>query len=360
MISTTMGEECKKCSSLWHLEDAPAKLVFLVDNQILLEKLRGMLEALVEEYKEEKVVSLETESLKLFLTELHKRNILSPLEMENIWLVILQPGEAFKPSQVKGARSLSFWIALVACGDYLEALEKGRFITHFHPILDKNFSVVGYECLVRGIREDGTLIPPGFLFKCAENTDTVLYLDRLCRERAIRSCWEKGLSDRMLFINFVPISIYNPETCLRTTMEVVQKYGLKPGNIVFEVTESHKVEDLKHLKSILDYYRERGFKVALDDVSSGFSGLISLVNLKPDIIKIDIEIVRDVHKDYLKQEVINALVGMCNKNGIKVLAEGVETTEELEFLGEKVDLFQGFLFAKPSEEPPREVEKPKL
>ncbi|MCS7171026.1 MAG: EAL domain-containing protein [Aquificaceae bacterium] len=221
--------------------------------------------------------------------------------------------------------------------------------------MDRGLSIVGYECLIRGLNEDGRILPPSYMFKCAENTDTVFYLDRLCREMAIKSSSEKGLNDRLIFINFVPTSIYNPEMCLHSTIEMVNAYGLNPENIVFEVVESHKVDDLKHLIRILDYQREKGFKVALDDVGAGFSGLVNLVNLRPDIIKIDKEIVRGINGDNLKQGIVRALTDMCNKNGIRTIAEGIETYGELEFLIDKVDYLQGFLFAQPSEEPPKRL-----
>lgn len=115
------------------------------------------------------------------------------------------------------------------------------------------------------------------------------------------------------------------------------------------------MEDLGHLKNILDYYRSKGFRVALDDVGSGYSNLNVIAELKPDIIKIDREIIRNVHEDKIKNAILEALVRIARECGIDVLAEGVETVEEFEFLRDKVDFAQGYFFGKPAPEPVRVV-----
>ncbi|MEZ0323198.1 MAG: EAL domain-containing protein, partial [Hydrogenothermaceae bacterium] len=111
----------------------------------------------------------------------------------------------------------------------------------------------------------------------------------------------------------------------------------------------------KHLKYVFDYYKSLDFKVALDDVGSGYSGLNMIVNLHPDTLKIDMELVRNIHTDKLKQSVVEAIIKIAKDNGIQTLAEGVETKDEYEYLKDKVDLMQGYLFAKPSPEPIFEV-----
>lgn len=334
------------------MQEEAVNLVFIVENGILREELKGTLALLNLQYEEEEeFIKISVENFRLFIKDLYERGSLSELKAKNIWLIVLSLGESLKPSHIKHAQSLSFWFSHVECEDYMEILKDGRLTVYFQPIVDKNLSVVGYECLARGMGRGSSVLSPAYLFDCAEKTESVFYLDRLCREISIKTSAEKGLYDSLIFINFVPTSIYNPDTCLRTTMELVETYGLKHENIVFEVVESQRVKDIKHLRDILNYYREKGFKVALDDVGSGFSGLINLVNLYPDIVKIDMEIVRNINGDYLKQGVVDALVEMCKKNGIKVLAEGIETVGELDFLLDKVDYMQGFLFAKPGSEP---------
>lgn len=351
-----MEEKCKRCDGIKGLREEPATIVFILENQLLKDKLKRQLANITSKYQEEEdSITIEVSGLRSFFEKFYQTNTFSELEGEDIWIVVLSSGETLKNYYVKNARNLNFWLSQVACSKYIKILEEKRLTVYFHPIVNKDLSVIGFECLIRGIEQDGSLVSPAYLFDCAEKTNSIFYFDRTCREVAIRKSAEKGLKDVLIFINFVPTSIYNPETCLKTTIELADLCNLKHENIVFEVVETHKVEDIKHLRSILDYYREKGFKVALDDVGSGFSGLTNLVNLHPDIIKIDREIIHNINGDDLKQGVVEALVNLCRKNDIKVLAEGVETIGEFNFIFEKVDYMQGFLFAKPSPEPSQQI-----
>ena len=95
-----------------------------------------------------------------------------------------------------------------------------------------------------------------------------------------------------MFVNFLPTTIYRPEVCLATTERAAEQAGLRLDQLVFEVTESEQVNDLDHLEKVFSYYRERGCKVALDDLGAGYSSLNMLVRLKPDIVKLDNEMVQ--------------------------------------------------------------------
>jgi len=95
-----------------------------------------------------------------------------------------------------------------------------------------------------------------------------------------------------LFVNFLPTTIYRPEVCVATTERAAEQAGLRLDQLVFEVTESEQVNDLDHLEKVFSYYRERGCKVALDDLGAGYSSLNMLVRLKPDIVKLDKEMVQ--------------------------------------------------------------------
>ena len=117
-----------------------------------------------------------------------------------------------------------------------------------------------------------------------------------------------------------------------------------------------QVKDQKHLKKILEYYRSKGFQIALDDVGEGYSSLNMLIELKPDIIKIDRNIIDGIDTNELKQSVYKALFNLAREHNITVLAEGVETAYELEMIKSiGVDLVQGYYFAKPGAEPIRKI-----
>lgn len=236
----------------------------------------------------------------------------------------------------------------------VECLSNRRVTSHFQPLVDLGSrEIVGYEALARGHRPDGGIIPPTELFKFARESDASFFLDRLTRETAIRSAAQLGL-EGMLFINFMPNAIYDPKQCLKTTFDVARETGFDPSRIVFEVVETERIGDLGHLANILAYYREQGFRVALDDVGSGYSSLNLLAELRPDIIKVDRDIISGIGSNTMKQSIFRALVVAAGEHGITVLAEGIETEEEADFVtAEGATLGQGYFFAKPSAVPPR-------
>ena len=121
------------------------------------------------------------------------------------------------------------------------------------------------------------------------------------------------LSDEKAFINFIPTSIYSPEFCLRSTIELAQQTGVDPNQWVFEVVESEKVDDLEHLKRILGYYKSRGFQYALDDVGEGYSTAEVLDELKPHFMKLDMQYVFGVAQDAEKQLVAKSFLDKAQR-----------------------------------------------
>ena len=176
-------------------------------------------------------------------------------------------------------------------------------------------------------------------------------LDLAARCSAVDCAHEQGLGgDKKLFINFNPSSIYDPSYCLRETTKYIADLGIRPEQIVFEVVESHHVENKDHLRGILTFYRQAGFDVALDDVGSGYSGLNLMRDLKPSYVKIDMDLIRNVDKDDYRQNIVSNLISMTHANAGKVICEGIETQEELDWLQNNgADLMQGFLLARPDE-----------
>jgi EAL domain-containing protein (putative c-di-GMP-specific phosphodiesterase class I) len=122
--------------------------------------------------------------------------------------------------------------------------------------------------------------------------------------------------------------------------------------VVFEITEAEDAGDVGHLKNIVDYYRGRGFRVALDDVGSGYSSLNLLHQLRPDFVKLDMELVRGVADDPYKATVASKLLELARSLGVATVAEGVETEGELRWVREQgADYTQGYLIARPQSSP---------
>jgi EAL domain-containing protein (putative c-di-GMP-specific phosphodiesterase class I) len=136
------------------------------------------------------------------------------------------------------------------------------------------------------------------------------------------------------------------DSYLKTFLEELK---LNPVNIVLEVTEREAIENYELFKEAVQYYSDVGFAIAVDDTGAGYSSLETVVELKPQYIKIDISIVRDIDKNILKQELIKAIIGLAKQMNSTLIAEGIETIEELNTLKKiGIGVGQGFLFAKPS------------
>jgi EAL domain-containing protein (putative c-di-GMP-specific phosphodiesterase class I) len=236
-----------------------------------------------------------------------------------------------------------------------DVLRKDSLQIHFQPLVRSTpagSSVFGYECLMRGVAGDGTLIPPMKMLSAAKSLDMLFLLDQKCRLAAVRHASDHATAappGTMFFINFLPTAIYNPEHCLQSTMTAVNAGILKPEQICFEVVETEDVGDREHLVKILQYYRERGFKVALDDVGAGYSSLIALAALRPDYVKLDRELVLKAATHSLEGKLVRDLADTCRQHQIQPLAEGVETMEHLRFVNScGIELTQGWVYAKPS------------
>jgi len=240
-------------------------------------------------------------------------------------------------------------------GALLRMLEERRIETHFQPIFHtQTMDVWGYECLMRGRDGDGHMISPGKLIQWAEQERLTFMLDRVCREVHLENAARAGLANRdvHVLINFMPTAIYEPTFCLRTTEAVAAKHEFKRERIIFEVVETEEVADREHLVNILAHYRRNGFKVALDDVGTGHSGLMMLADLNPDLVKLDRALVQSAEKSKVRRNICASLVDLAREQGKLILAEGIETEAQQRIMADLgIDLLQGFRFAKPAPTP---------
>jgi EAL domain-containing protein (putative c-di-GMP-specific phosphodiesterase class I) len=162
-------------------------------------------------------------------------------------------------------------------------------------------------------------------------------------------------------INFMPNAVYEPAACLLATLLAADRCSFPTSSIMFEFTENEEVADTAHLTNIITEYRKHGFTTAVDDFGAGHAGLGLLVDFQPDLIKIDMKLVRGVDTSPARQAVIAGIVGIvgiAKELGITVLAEGIETEAEFLFLKTGgIRLFQGYWFSKP---PFEELPQPHL
>lgn len=225
-----------------------------------------------------------------------------------------------------------------------------RLIVHFQPIVSMTRkTVIGFEGLIRG-KVEQQIIPPKTLFEAAGEQGLLVELDRVCREKIIEAFipLSRVHQQKLLFLN-IDASIIDRVGGSNYLQQQICTTDINPQNIVIEINES-KVQSVVALKRVVDTYRELGFLIAIDDIGAGFSNLNRIAHIKPDIIKIDMEIIRDIQKNYYKQEVFKSLVNLSNKIGSLVVAEGVENEDEaLETLKLGGHMIQGYYFARPSE-----------
>ena len=221
------------------------------------------------------------------------------------------------------------------------------FSMAFQPIFDiETASVWGYEALIRGLAGEGA-------HEMLSNVraEQKYRFDQACRVKAIELA--AGLfppaENWHLSINFMPNAVYEPAACLRATLVAARKHRFPRKSILFEFTEDEHVADPAHLRGIIAEYRRQGFLTAIDDFGAGYAGLSLLADFQPDLIKLDMKLIRGIEASRARQVIVAGVTDMARALGIRVLAEGVETAAEFQVLKDlRISLFQGYFFARPA------------
>lgn len=217
------------------------------------------------------------------------------------------------------------------------------FTLAFQPIVDlEEGRIDAHEALVRGPNNEGA----GQVL-AQVNAENVYAFDQACRVKAIEMAARLGL-DRQLNINFLPNAVYEPRACIRATLDAAARTGFNPKRLTFEIVETEAIADTPHLLNIIGEYRRQGFKIALDDFATSYSGLTRWAELKPDIVKLDRVLVQDCDRDRTRLAIVASLIALGAEIGTKVVVEGVERRGELDALRSVGARFmQGFYFARP-------------
>lgn len=219
------------------------------------------------------------------------------------------------------------------------------FVMAYQPIVDMaKRRIWGYEALVRGPDGQGA----GWVMDQVDDQNRYRF-DQACRVKAITGAGELFKEPHLrLSINFMPNAVYEPSACIRTSLAAAERVGFAHDRISFEFTEEERL-DVQHIQRIIAEYKRLGFTIALDDFGSGYNGLALLADMQPDMIKLDMSILRGIDTSPVRQTIVNGVVGIARTLGIQVLGEGVETEQELTMLmAMGITLFQGYVFAKPA------------
>lgn len=222
-----------------------------------------------------------------------------------------------------------------------------RFSMAFQPIMDVVDAIpFAYEALVRG--PEGQSAASVLEYVTPANRYA---FDQQCRVKAIQTAAKAGLLDTpaKLSINFLPNAVYEPKACIQLTLKTASEIRFPTDRLIFEFTENEEMLDPAHVSRIVASYRQMGFGTAIDGFGAGHAGLNLLARFRPDIIKLDMALVRGLDADLPKRIIIEAVVRMCAQLGVTVIAEGIETRAELEALRTLgVRYMQGYLFARPA------------
>ncbi|MBM9514928.1 GGDEF domain-containing protein [Desulfogranum marinum] len=223
---------------------------------------------------------------------------------------------------------------------------------HFQPIVHlQTQQIYGYEGLIRG-PVNTVLHSPTRLFQAATKTNQLAELDILCRKKVICRFAKLSLPGR-LFVNVDPITMLHEQFREGITLQFLQQAGIDPGRIIIELTETNPVEDIELMQHAVRHYRQMGFRVALDDLGAGYSGLKLWSEIRPDIVKVDRHFIQGIDEDRTKQQFVNAILKTATALGSRVITEGVETKKEYATLRKiGIEMLQGYYFCRPVSVPP--------
>lgn len=218
----------------------------------------------------------------------------------------------------------------------------------YQPIINlSDNSIYGYEALTRVKFDMDFNIEK--LFSLSEKYGMVWELEELCRKRALKNAINKPANTK-LFLNVNPNVLLDKNFESGVTSKFIEKYMLQPDDIVFEITERTPIQSKNLCKKVLKHYTDQGYSVAIDDFGSAYAGLDRLCNIKPEFLKLDSSLVRNIEADEVKRILVKHMIQFCRETSIKVIAEGIETETEANLVKNLgADFVQGFFYAKPSE-----------
>lgn len=218
-----------------------------------------------------------------------------------------------------------------------------EFSFAFQPIYDASIGQISsFEMLLRGLGNE----PPNSIFSKVKKDDLYAF-DELLRIEAIALAATLNIGPN-ISLNLLPGSIFASETAISSVVDAAKKYHFPLENITIEVTENEVIDDVAAFTKKINTFRSEGLSIAIDDFGAGYAGLNLLADFQPDKVKIDITIIRDIHKSGPRQAICRGILTTCRDLGIDVVAEGVETKQEFDWCrSEGIEYVQGYFVAKP-------------
>lgn len=273
------------------------------------------------------------------------RYLQKPVDMRNLVTVLKQAVRLGKMARLKREAVELLGDPTKVLGDraslevgFKRAIE-GMWMA-YQPIVQwSQHRIVAYEALLR--TTEPTLPHPGAIVDAAQRLDMLPTLGRAVRQHVANTVTKSPIPQ--VFVNLHPsdlndAELYSPDAPLTRIA----------SKVVLEITERVSLDEIPQLQTRIAELRRLGFRVAIDDVGAGYAGLSSIASLEPEVMKIDMGLIRDIDVSSTKQKLVGAMASLCVEMNVMVIAEGVETKTErdtLKRLG--CDVMQGYLFAKP-------------
>lgn len=234
-----------------------------------------------------------------------------------------------------------------------DIIQHKRIRAVFQPIISLwDGFVLGYEALSR-VTGESLIKSPEDLFIAAGKHNRLWDLELLCRTIALESAYKFMISpfDKKLFLNVNPSTMHDETFKKGFTKEFLKQYEIAPNNVIFEITEKHVIEDMVGFLSTINHYKSQNYKIAIDDAGAGYSGLNLISDINPNYIKLDMKLIRNINLSSLKSALVRGMVEFSKTSNVKLIAEGIETYEELEeIINLGVQYGQGYYFQKPETE----------
>lgn len=266
--------------------------------------------------------------------------VIKPVENEELIArieAVLRRNQVFRESQQEKS---------VLITELKRILNEELITPYFQPIyLMDTHLPYGLEALSRP-QTDGLIDNAEFLFKTALILDMYSEIEMLCWRKAV-SKWKEVANREKLFLNCTPYFIESG----RLNEDFLANLNVDLTSMILEITERTAIQDRDLFLKELNMLRGLGINIAVDDVGSGFASLDTVIEIRPDIVKIDRRLTHNLHKDELRYNIMQAVISFCKKSKIMTVAEGIEYEEELDVVGELgVDAIQGYLIGRPSPE----------
>lgn len=235
-------------------------------------------------------------------------------------------------------------------GEFDRALDNEEFVMFLQPQVDVSGKPFGSEALVRWQHPDKGLLAPGVFIDVLEKTGFVYRLDRYMWDKAVKQLaeWKKrGINDYHISVNISTKDFYLIDV-YETFVGLVEKYDIDPKLLKLEITETALMSDFNKNMVIIKRLQKYGFDIEIDDFGSGYSSLNMLKDISADVLKIDMGFLRASENEVKGQDIIESIIGLANKLGMRVITEGVEKKTQVDMLYDMgCKMFQGYYFSKP-------------